>query len=314
MSHTPYDDVFRTLLNDCGSLILPVINEMFGEHYTGEEKIISAPNEHFMDRQDGGEKRITDSSFLVVGETKKRYHIECQSTPDHSMLVRLFEYDSQIALDDGEIRDSVLTVAFPHTDVLYLRHNRNTPEELTVRMTTPGGEVSYPVPVMKAQTYPIEEIFQKDLLFLLPFHIFAFESRFSRYERDRWELEGLKARYEEVMERLEGLRNNGRITEFTAYDLVYLSKKVLDHIAAKYRNVRKGVKEVMGGQVLDVPGARFWREGKAEGKVEEKRNTAIRMLQDGKLSLEDIGRYARLSQEEVRKLAEEVESGSAVAL
>ena len=34
-SSTPYDDVFRTLLNDCSRLILPVLNEIFGENYTG---------------------------------------------------------------------------------------------------------------------------------------------------------------------------------------------------------------------------------------------------------------------------------------
>ena len=33
--NTPYDDVFKTLLNDCTKLIIPVINEIFGEHYTG---------------------------------------------------------------------------------------------------------------------------------------------------------------------------------------------------------------------------------------------------------------------------------------
>ncbi len=30
--NTPYDDVFRTMLNDCSSLIIPVINEIFDEH------------------------------------------------------------------------------------------------------------------------------------------------------------------------------------------------------------------------------------------------------------------------------------------
>lgn len=38
LTNTPYDDVFRTLLNDCSSLIIPVINEIFGEHYSGKEK------------------------------------------------------------------------------------------------------------------------------------------------------------------------------------------------------------------------------------------------------------------------------------
>ena len=49
--NTPYDDVFRTLLNDCSNLIIPVINEVFGESYTGDEHIIFSPNEHFLNKQ-----------------------------------------------------------------------------------------------------------------------------------------------------------------------------------------------------------------------------------------------------------------------
>lgn len=33
MTNTPYDDVFRTLLNDCTPLIIPVINAIFGKQY-----------------------------------------------------------------------------------------------------------------------------------------------------------------------------------------------------------------------------------------------------------------------------------------
>ncbi len=33
---TIYDGAFRTVLNDCRKLIIPVINEIFGETYTGE--------------------------------------------------------------------------------------------------------------------------------------------------------------------------------------------------------------------------------------------------------------------------------------
>ncbi len=36
--NTPYDDVFRTLLNDCTELIIPVVNEIFGENYTGKRE------------------------------------------------------------------------------------------------------------------------------------------------------------------------------------------------------------------------------------------------------------------------------------
>lgn len=104
LTNTPYDDVFRTLLNDCSSLIIPVINEIFGEHYSGKEKIIFSPNEHFLNRQGGNEEeRITDTSFRIEGEKSKKYHLECQSSTDNSMLIRFFEYDTQIALDEGEI-------------------------------------------------------------------------------------------------------------------------------------------------------------------------------------------------------------------
>ena len=110
MKNTPYDDVFRTLLNDCSSLIIPVINEAFGEHYTGKEKIVFSPNEHFLNQQDGAEEeRITDSCFRILAQKPKKYHCECQSNDDDSMLVRFFEYDAQIALDDGEINENVLT-------------------------------------------------------------------------------------------------------------------------------------------------------------------------------------------------------------
>lgn len=120
ITSTPYDDVFRTLLNDCSSLIIPVINEVFSESYSGDEKITFSPNEHFLNRQGGyEEERITDSSFKIQGKETKKYHLECQSSNDNSMLVRFFEYDTQIALDEGELKENVLTVTFPHSAILF---------------------------------------------------------------------------------------------------------------------------------------------------------------------------------------------------
>ena len=178
ITSTPYDDVFRTLLNDCSSLIIPVINEVFGENYTGEEEIIFSPNEHFLNQQDGKEEeRITDTSFKILGKETKKYHLECQSSADSSMLVRFFEYDTQIALDEGEIKGNVLTVTLPHSAVLFLRYNAGAPDKLKIRMITPGGDVEYNIFVIKSQQYTIKEIFEKKLLFLIPFYIFSHENQ-----------------------------------------------------------------------------------------------------------------------------------------
>ena len=91
-SPTPYDDVFRTLVNDCTRLIIPLINEMFHEDYSGNETIRFFPNEHFLNQQDGAEKkRVTDSTFEIVSKVTKRYHLECESTGSgNSILIRLF--------------------------------------------------------------------------------------------------------------------------------------------------------------------------------------------------------------------------------
>lgn len=314
MQNTPYDDVFRTLLNDCSHLILPVLNEVFGESYRGDEEIIFSPNEHFLNRQDGEEsERITDTSFKVLGTKEKKYHWECQSRPDSSMLVRLFEYDAQIALDQGEITGDTLTVTFPHSAVLFLRSNEATPDEMTVEIRTPGTKASYRVPVMKSQNYTTDEIFEKKLLFLLPFHIFSFEKDFEACEKDPARLEILKREYAGITARLEKLLEQGEVNEYTKCTINDMSGKVLENIAQKYGNVKEGVKSVMGGRILDYEAKRIKKEGREEGKKEGLQEgkkegqieTLVGLVKDNILSVQEAASRASLPEagfrEQMRK-------------
>lgn len=61
IDNTPYDDVFKTLRTDSPSLLIPVVNELFHENYSGEEKIIILPNDHMIHLKDNTtkEKRTT---------------------------------------------------------------------------------------------------------------------------------------------------------------------------------------------------------------------------------------------------------------
>ncbi len=266
LTNTPYDDVFRTLLNDCSSLVIPLINEIFHENYTGNEKIVFSANEHFLNQQGGNEdERITDSNFKVVGMEIKKYHLECQCNPDSSMLVRLFEYGTQIALDEGEIKENVLTVTIPNSAVLYLRCNESTPDKLKIRMVTPGGDIEYNIMLMKLQQYALDEIFDKKLLFLIPFYIFSHEKYFEEYEKDASKLEQLKQEYELIKNRLEDLMNQGEINEYTKCTICDMSNKVLEHIAVKYESVKKGVQSVMGGKVLEYEAKTIRNEALEEG-------------------------------------------------
>ena len=259
---TPYDDVYRTLLHDCASLIIPVVNEVFQKRHGKDEKVTVLNNEFYITSADGKQKeKITDSNF-VIGSTC--YHFECQSTSDGTMILRVFEYGTQMAIRDSTIDENILTVKFPVAAVLYLRQTRNTPDEMTICIKVPGDFCNYRVPVLKVQQYSLEEIFEKRLFFLIPFHIFVYEKKFPVYEADEIRLEELTLIYEGIVKRLNTCAEEGIISEYEKGTVIAMSKKVLEALTEKYTKVQEGVKKIMGGQILDYEAKRILNKGKKE--------------------------------------------------
>ncbi len=296
-----YDGAFRTILNDCRKLIIPVINEIFGEAYTGEEEIRFFPNEHFLDQQDEADrKRITDTNFTVFGKIPKKYHVECESSlPDGRITIRLFEYDAQIALDEGEVTGETLTVTFPNTAVLYLRTYKKTPDKMKYVIVTPGGTVQYDIPIMKVQKYSLDDIFEKRLLMLIPFYIFSHEKGFPEYNSNEQKLAELKAEYQIILERLDELEQQGVIGAFDRRTIIELSSDVIKEIAQKYENVQKGVGDMMGGALIETEARKILNQGIDLAK----KKTAIKLLKMGKLTIEEIAECSELSVTEVEQLA-----------
>jgi len=300
-----YDGAFRTILNDCRKLVIPVINEVFGETYTGEEEIQFFPNEHFIDRQDEADReRITDTNFTVFGKTPKKYHIECESSlPDGRITIRLFEYDAQIALDEGEVTEETLTVTFPNTAVLYLRTYKKTPDKMKYIIATPGGTVQYGIPVMKVQKYSLDDIFEKHLLMLIPFYIFSHENSFPEYDNNVQKLEELKAEYQVILERLDRLEQRGVIGAFDRRTIIELSGDVIKEIAQKYKNVQEGVGDMMSGALIETEARTILNQGKNQGISQNQRETALRLIKRGKQTVEEIAEDTGLSVEEVERIA-----------
>lgn len=271
---------------------------------TIQEIIEFHPNEHFIEQQDSAnQERITDTNFIIYGKKKKKYHLECESSlPDGRMTIRLFEYDAQIALDECEVVNETLTVTFPNTAVLYLRNYKKTPDKMRYVIKTPGGTVEYDVPIMKVQEYSLEDIFSKGLLLLIPFYIFSHEKNFKVYNSDEQRLAELKAEYRSILERLDRLEQEGTIGAFDKRTIIELSGDVIREIAQKYENVQKGVGDIMGGALIETEARTILNRGKDEGRNENKKETALRMLQDGVLPIEKIAEYSGLDTAEVELL------------
>ena len=115
---------------------------------------------------------------------------------------------------------------------------------------------------VKAQTYSIETIFEKKLLFLIPFYIFSHESRFADYETNADHLQSLKAEYQGIKGKLEELAQNQEISEYTKCTILDMSGKVLNKIAERYDCIKEEVASVMAGPVLEYEARAILNKGR----------------------------------------------------
>ena len=258
---TIYDDVFRTMTDKMPHLVIPLINEVFGKRYPDSEPVTAPQNEHLEITED---KVITDS-YLRIAD--KYYHVECQSNPDGTMAIRMIEYDFLIALKHAEKTGYEYTLNYPHSCVLYLRYTSHTPDFLMVHMQFPDGTVvDYHTPIIKVNRYDFEEIFQKKLLFFLPYYIMRYESILPEIEENAEKLQKLLEEYRCIYQELGALRDQHRLSDYDFTELKRLIETIIDHLAYGKEKVKKGVHD-MGGKVLEFEHDILMKESETRGEL-----------------------------------------------
>lgn len=89
--------------------------------------------------------------------------MECQSTDDTTMAIRMIEYDFSIALEYAWKEGRRYCMEFPRSCVLYLRSGRNTPGFLEVEVLFPDGTLHlYQISAIKMSDYTKDMILKKD--------------------------------------------------------------------------------------------------------------------------------------------------------
>lgn len=296
--NTPYDDAFRTLLVKCPALMVPLINESFKEKYELWEKVSVFHNEFFVGGRQQKE-RITDSH---IGIRDKRYHAECQSSTDGTIMVRIFEYDAQIAAENPQTEKGRTIFTFPYSVLLYLRCSTNTPGTIQMVFRVPNGSISYEIPIMKVPEYTADEILDKELYFLIPFHIFAYEKELEKINDDFERLEDLLLVYKKFAGVLQQRVKEGKLTEYERQVIRDMTVKVTDSLAAKCDHVKRGVEDIMGGAILELEVDKILNKGidigKVEGKTEGMISALTALVRDGLLDMAEGARRANMSQEE----------------
>lgn len=281
---TIFDDVFRTILEKMPQLMIPLINEVFHTTYTSEDLKAQLKNEHVDVVL--GKKRTTDS-LLYIGD--KRYHLECQKNPDSTIAVRMFEYDVTIAVEESR-KNGGNEIVFPESGLLYLTHNKSVGNSVCVPVRFQDGYVHpYEVPVLKAQEYSKEDIFQKELYVLLPYYVLRYEKAFAQIDKDVILQEQLAGEYENICEQL-----SNAVEPAVYNELAVMMKEILERETREYANIRERMVDVMGGEVMELYSERLIRLERSaivEKLIEKQGLTAEEACELVDLKVEDYAKY-----------------------
>ena len=285
--HNIFDSVFRTIVEYLPELVIPLINEVFHTAYAQDTPIDVKKNEHYT----WGGKFITDLFFELNG---RFFHVECQSTTDGRMIIRIMEYAMSIALENAsENEDGSFTIKFPSSCVIYLRSTNKTPDKLVMHVEFPDGEnVAVDVPLLKVKEYTKEQLFQKDLLLLLPYYLMRYEDdckeagKLENQEEADRRMSVFMEECEDLLGRLSS-RCSEKEQQYMFQTLADLIIEIAMYLAPK--NEKEKVRN-MGGTVIETR-AQILRE---EGEEKKARETAKKLQQRGNTpaDIADIVGYA----------------------
>ena len=118
-------------------------------------------------------------------------------------------------------------------------------------------------------------------------------------------LKKLEAEYTYITKHLNEASHAGILSEYTKAAILEMSRKVVKHLAAKYKKIEKGVNLNMGGKVLNYRAKDILNRGRAEGEEQTKIQIATKLLTCGN-DIKSVADITELPEETVSKLAEKI--------
>ena len=248
---TIFDDVLRTIQERRPKLLIPLVNEVFHTAYPENMKVTRLPEEY----QKVVSKVVADSCNRIMEQI---YHFECQSTIDGNMILRMVEYDFMIALTESWNQLDKRKMKFPRACIIYLRATKNTltEEQLEIEMAD-GQIITYRVPTIRLRDYSIDEIFEKNLLILLPYYIINYEKELSKVAEEKERKENLLSEFIAIISRLEKATKED---EGLFLDIVKMMQRVMRYLLREEPEMKERMGDVMGGKVLSLPSDKLRKE------------------------------------------------------
>ena len=287
-SATPYDDVWRTIAQTLQRRLLLLLNRIFGTSFTGDEQIQPGETELMVLHLSGSRvRRGVDSYFTVIDHAGNRYafHIECQTNPDGSIVLRFAEYDLQLALNEGTTDENgILHLHMPKSALINLRGSGKS-EPLEIHFHEDGQVLVHKIETRSMRSFTVDSLLQPDGLALLPFYIFTHTEDFKNLANDKETAHRLLAEFEDICRRLEQLDASGEIDLMEHGNLLELMRKVLRN-AVPEKLISEEDLDMAQGHVLKLATDKAWDDGlerglergRKEGLEQGERNSILRLV------------------------------------
>lgn len=261
-----YDSVFWTSVVKMKQYFIPLVNEAFGEHFTDKAVVQLGPGKQANQMPDESFKRGELDAYATLTEmsVSKQYHFEVETRGNRGIFIRIAEYALGIAQDNIEVTERGIEVTLPHSAVIFLKKADDMPDKMSMIFKGDSGEIINDVPVIKIKDYSVSSLLKKKLLLLLPFYGFNFDGKFADMEQSG--IGELKAALDEINDGLVRMVDAGEINESQHSHLIDWTKRVLEKLTINYKNVTKGVDDLMGGYILHTRTDDILDQGRAEGQ------------------------------------------------
>ena len=259
--HDIYDRIFKRIITLSSPTIIRFINGIFQTDYD----LSSTIDYNWTENVDNNLRKTIADTILTINKTDS-YHMEAQMyKDDDSIIFRVFDYGYRHALRKAEnIFNSEgiicgMKLKFPRQIVIYLEASSGIPDEYGITLVFENGkEFTINVPTLKYQDKELKEIIENNLIILLPFKLLKIRNSFEKayksqnYNKLEQEISRLRETYEhDIISTIEDSYKQGVISREDMNVLIYLSRKLFEHLYSKYTNVKE-VDNMLHDESLDL--------------------------------------------------------------
>lgn len=207
-----------------------------------------------------------DSYFTIIDGSGNRYavHIECQTNPDGSIVLRFAEYDLQLAIETRTTDEhNIYDLYLPHSALLNLR-GVSKPE--IIRIHKDDQTLIHRIEVQNMKDLTVDDLLVENAAALLPFYIFTHKEDPQKLADDPVTAAQLVEEFKYICDGLDKMAAGKKINAYELGVLLELMKKVTRN-AVSNSEVAEEVSKMANGRILDLYTVKIYEAGELRGEM-----------------------------------------------